>query len=145
MIIKKNVHDYIVNNVPDFNFESGGMLGADYKKIITSVQLDAGLHFQGMKICSYYPDTDMLNKCILEWSKKDITFSGIFHTHFSEVASFSAGDLKYIKEILLAMPEEIDTVYFPLLLMPERKLIPFKAQLVNEQVSITEDTLNMDD
>ena len=143
MIIIREVYDYIINNVPDSKFECGGILGLNSEKIAVSIQLDMGLHFRGMKICNYYPDVTMLNQCILEWSKKDIVFGGIFHTHFSEIASFSEGDLEYIKKILLAMPKGIDTIYFPIFLLPVKKLIPFKVNLLDEILEVNEDTLEI--
>lgn len=143
MYIKKNVYDYIINNVTRLNSESGGILGADSHGVVCAVMLDNGIEDKDIPHCCYYPNIDLLNNCIFEWSVKEIIFAGLFHTHFSDKGSFSDDDLKYINEIMNSLPSEIDHLFFPLLLLPHKEFISYKAIKRINNTEVIDDSINI--
>ena len=138
MRIFKEVYDYILSNVSNVPPEMGGILG-ERENIICDVQLDAGMN--NNKQCSYEPNVIFLNKVISKWEKDNIQFCGIFHTHFHGVASLSNGDIKYIEEIMDAMPDEIKFLYFPVVLPESRKMVIYIAFNSNKKVIIETDNI----
>lgn len=144
MKINKKTLDYIINNLPNEKYESGGLLGSDMLGNVVQVVLDRGLDITKQRSYSYYPDIQLFNKCIAEWSNSDICFAGIFHTHYSNTAVLSDADCRYIKEIFSVVPNEIKILYFPILLVPYKHFIPFSA-ILNEfgSVEIAGDNLDV--
>ena len=53
---------------------------------------------------------------------------GLYHIHFNDVKSLSAGDVRYINEIMYSMPAEIDKLYFPLVILPSKEMICYSAK-----------------
>lgn len=121
-------------SVPNHPPEVGGILGKDSNDIISEVYFDKGKN--NGKQCSYVPDTDILNQQILEWKRKNIAFAGIFHTHFFGVETLSEGDIKYINKIMLAMPKQVKYLWFPIVVLPQRKIIAYIAHRENTNVII---------
>ena len=52
---------------------------------------------------------------------------GMFHVHFGGTESLSEGDKEYIVRIMEVMPKKIGCLYFPVVVMPERKVVAYKA------------------
>lgn len=116
----------------DYFPESGGILGGT-NGIVSRYYLDEGTQ-DGPK-CSYSPNVELLNAVIDEWQNENIDFMGIYHTHFFGVESLSEGDIQYIKQIMQSMPDEITSLYFPILKYPEKQMISYIAK--NEKGNIT--------
>ena len=105
--------------------ETGGILGSSAGDVIDCIVFDSTSDSDCA--CSYSPDTDFLNSCIAEWLSRGIEFKGVFHTHFASVKTLSECDKTYITEIMNAMPEEIGSLYFPLYVLPDRRLVCHRA------------------
>ena len=118
--------------------EIGGMLGADRGGSICQVVVDRST---SNKRHTYAPNVDWLNHII--GSRRNWCFSGLFHTHLNNQSTLSVGDRTYIKEILMAMPSDIAYLYFPLYVLPQKKLYAFKAERVNGEIIITEESVNI--
>ena len=102
MNISSNVINYIISQVPNQKKESGGLLGFDNNRTIVRIELDCGL-VNGNDKYTYYPNIPLFNQIICEWAEIDISFAGIFHTHYSDKAVLSAADIYYIEKILLSL------------------------------------------
>lgn len=142
MDIYKEVYDYIIDSVPKTPPETGGILGAK-EKVICSVQLDNGISQN--KFCSYEPNTIFLNSVIEEWQNMKINFVGIFHTHFYGVESLSEGDKEYIKVVMESMSHYTSSLYFPIVLSDQNRIVCYKAIrqdtdicIINEKINIVE-------
>lgn len=120
MKIKFDAYQQILQQQQPLTPETGGILGGDGTTIFT-FEPDKGLPCG--KMCSYAPDVQHLNRVIREWECSGTEFMGIYHTHFHNVCTLSQGDKKYIESILLNMPPHIKKLFFPLVVMPERKMI----------------------
>lgn len=140
MKIEQVIYEQILRNQKVMPPETGGILGG-YKNIICANQFDEGV--QTERKCSYTPNTKMLNEIIRKWHKNNIIFMGIYHTHFFDVGTLSEGDKKYIKTILKSMPEIIEQLYFPLVIMPKRKMICYVAELKSGKLIIKKDELEI--
>ena len=113
--------------------ETGGILGGK-EDIVQCSFFDKGL--LGERICSYAPDTQLLNKVIKNWQLEEIDFMGIYHTHFWNVSTLSDSDRNYIKVIMKNMPSCVKTLYFPVVIMPEKKMAAYKAYARGEELVI---------
>lgn len=139
MYITKEVYAKIIGGIVDATYETGGILG-EVAGIVCHVELDMGLGQPGMNKCYYSPDTQKLNKCISMWQKHNINFCGIFHSHLGNNETLSEGDLRYIRKIMLAMPEQIKKLYFPLIVLPQNKMKLFAAVRYEQEIKIVEDS-----
>lgn len=139
MIIYKKVIEFIFSEVEDIVCESGGILGAT-GQVITNVEIDKGLH---RAKCSYEPDVNKLNSVIDMWRNQEIDFAGVFHTHFFGVSTLSDGDITYINLIMKAMPDDIDCLYFPIVLPESKQIIPYRAFKENSSIQIDLDILKI--
>ena len=61
--------------------------------------------------------------------------------HFGGTESLSEGDKEYIVRIMKVMPKKIGCLYFPVVVMPERKVVAYKAVRNNEKVVIKRDCI----
>lgn len=134
----REIFDEIVNVAIDAPPEIGGIIGGD-NNVVKTHYMDMGV--SSVKACSYTPNVSLLNGIISEWSVEGIQFMGIYHTHFFEVRTLSEGDIRYIRNILLAMPDEIDSLYFPLVVFPSRTMVCFKAIKKLDSMEICNDNL----
>lgn len=134
----REIFDEIVNVAIDAPPEIGGIIGGD-NNVVKTHYMDMGV--SSLKACSYTPNVSLLNGIISEWSVEGIQFMGIYHTHFFEVRSLSEGDIRYIRNILLGMPDEIDSLYFPLVVFPSRTMVCFKAIKKLDSIEICNDNL----
>lgn len=122
MVIKKSVLNQIYSFIElNADKESGGLLGKK-EDIITNVILDFGLSNHR---CTYEPNIDLFNNTIVTWQLQGIDFAGIYHTHFFGISTLSPEDIAYAKEILLSMPNNINQLYFPIVLPEDMKIIPY--------------------
>lgn len=140
MIINKEILDYILHKVSKIPPEMGGILGSK-NKIICQVELDKGI--ENNLLCNYVPDVDKLNRIIEKWQQADVLFEGIFHTHFYGVRTLSDGDKKYINVILNAMPENLDGLYFPIVLPETKQMIVYLAKRSEGKIEITEEMMEI--
>jgi hypothetical protein len=140
MRIKKNVIDTISVSVAGLPYETGGILGSHDKIVIDEVVMDVW-ESSNAKPCAYSPHVYFLNQNIDLWQKSGISFMGMFHTHFVGVETLSCGDIKYIKAIMNAMPQRVGFLYFPIFVLPNEKLICYKAERVDGTVCIQRDEL----
>lgn len=124
MRICRSVFDEIINIMIETPPEIGGIIGGD-GEIVKNHYLDVGVNSD--RACSYTPNVSLLNTIISEWATEGIQFMGVYHTHFFDVQTLSDGDIRYINRILLSMPKEIDFLYFPLIVLPSRTMVCFKA------------------
>ncbi len=138
MKISKESFLFIKNNLDNLNFECGGILGSSGNEIMDNVILDE-ISDSITRRCSYSPNVDFLNSCILQWQSENIRFLGMFHTHFVGVKTLSDADKKYIELIMSAMPDEIEYLYFPVFVLPDRKLCGYVAKKCFNEVRILPD------
>ena len=143
MKIKRTVLEKINAAVPDTPPETGGILGSSDGNVIDRLIMDYPSEIPE-RLCSYSPNTDFLNSCISDWQESNISFIGIFHTHFVGVKTLSHGDKKYINTIMAAMPDTIEYLYFPVFVLPERILVCYKAQRVYNEVEISSEELEIE-
>lgn len=127
MEVLNSIYKIIIENVHDHMPETGGMLGGQ-DGIITKVVFDGGKD-DDFRRCHYTPDVVMLNSCLLEWSKSGIEFYGLFHTHFYGVSSLSKGDAVYIKKILKAMSQSKKELFFPIVVLLDKKIVSYRCYL----------------
>ena len=57
------------------------------------------------------------------------------------VESLSPGDKLYIGQILEAMPEEITCLYFPVVKMPEREMVVYRASNDHGKIKIEKEPI----
>lgn len=137
MKMVKSVYKKILENVPTHMPETGGMLGGQ-DGTVTKVVFDDGKD-DDFRRCHYTPNVTMLNSCLVEWSESGIEFYGLFHTHFYGVSSLSKGDEIYIKKILEAMPKSKKELFFPIIVLPDKKIISYRCCLDGSNLVVAED------
>ena len=123
-----------LRQLPDGPPESGGR-----DQTVTDIVLDKGRI--GGRPCSYTPDVAFLNREIKRWAEKGLRFMGVFHVHFGGAEALSEGDRNYIARIMDAMPEGYDRLYFPVVVMPERRVVAYQAVRTNEKIEIKRDEI----
>lgn len=139
MVVKsESVMGEILKKLPCEPPEIGGILGGK-NGVVTCHVLDYGK--TGGSPCSYTPNIAYLNRKIEEWFKDGIEFMGIFHVHFGGAESLSPGDKLYIGQILEAMPEEINCLYFPVVKMPEREMVVYRASNDHGKIKIEKEPI----
>lgn len=132
MIQIKNEVYIKLASIPVMEYEIGGIIG-EKNNIICEVCFDKTRPNYRMGI--YKANTEYLNKKIEEWQNNSINFCGIFHTHTDKSKSLSKGDIETIKAIMKDLPNDIDKLYFPLIL-PKDKLYLYSAKIKNNTVKI---------
>lgn len=133
LLIKKDILNSLNEQISNRPPESGGILGSS-GNVITEIAFDKPNNNQHP--CSYCPNVEYLNSIIHKWSEQKIEFAGIFHTHFADVTTLSSGDKRYIKKILLAMPDGTECLYFPVYALPSRALIMYHACIKEDKLKI---------
>lgn len=133
MLINNNVYKEIISNQREIPPETGGILGGTKGRITIAVH-DIGI--QSEKKCSYTPNVEKMNQIIAEWKEKNIDFMGIYHSHFFGVDTLSEGDRKYIECIMKSMPKSINILYFPIIVMPQKVMVCYRAILNEERFTI---------
>lgn len=140
MTIKEDIFHAIISSPEENPPETGGALGGR-NGIVTHAYFDKGQ--EGVCPCSYTPNVEKINSVISRWAEEEIDFMGMFHTHFFGVKTMSDGDKRYIYQIMEAISETVDELYFPIVVMPERKLIVYKAICCEEMTAIIPDELKI--
>lgn len=136
---KKKAYDKLINcaKVPP---ETGGIvMGNDL--IIDTIIFDLNIkekRYAGV----YIPNVVFLNETIAQLNRKGKNFYGIFHTHADNWKTLSAGDEKYIKNIMNAMPAEIKTLYFPLV-FPKTSVKLYRAEKKNNDIYFLEEKIEI--
>lgn len=139
MKIKKRVYDALIHSCPDSPYEIGGVIGtAD--GVIGRFAFDNQENEYG----KYRPNTDYLNSIISEWYKENISFCGIFHSHYPSGDSLSKSDLEYIDIIMFALRNFCPILYFPIII-PNQKIVLHRAVIADlKLVTETEDLIIID-
>lgn len=114
--------------------EAGGILGSRNGCICAFVY-DPGT--PDMSRNCYTPNVDFLNQVIDQWQEQGITFCGIVHSHPSGHSKLSKPDLSYIQIILDYMPEQIQELFFPIII-PGEGIFPYLARY---GCAVTEDRI----
>lgn len=140
MKIKLSTYKMLLADMPKEPPEAGGILGGE-NGVVFEFYTDKGHPTE--KICGYAPDVKSLNAIILDWQNKEIDFMGMFHTHFWGVESLSEGDTNYIIKIMQAMPKSIFRLYFPIIVMPEMKIVPYIAERNGDDIVISRQELQI--
>ena len=140
MKIASNLYQLILHKTSLPPPETGGILGGQ-NGIITNCCFDNG-QCALTSPARYQPDTDFLNQVIQEWKTCGIQFYGLFHSHYSHDTRLSLGDKRYITKIMLAMPSEVPTLYFPLIL-PRADMISYQANRSGSAVRIVCDKIEL--
>lgn len=108
MKISKTAYQFLLE-LPTPPPETGGILGGTTVSVDHIIVDTRGNHSEG----KYAPNVDFLNRCIWEWGNQGISFLGFFHTHAQNWKGLSLADREYIQAVMLCMPKEIDTLFFP--------------------------------
>jgi len=144
MIICQNVFSIIINISRLNTVEIGGIIGGKMckkKEIISRFSFDN--YCQPNKSEYYVPDTKNLSKIITHWQERGTTFYGVFHSRLDTSKELSSADKEYIKNIMLAMPDEVDHLYFLLVLPKCEKIIAFKAIKHDNYFNIIKDDIEI--
>lgn len=136
--IVKEVTGAMLANMPSAPPEIGGIFGGS-DECVTEFFLDRGKMTN--KGCGYVPDTERLNAVISDWEKRQVNLLGIFHTHFISVETLSVGDISYIERIMKSMPQRVRVLYFPIIVLPEKHIVPYIAKREGSNVLISRQEL----
>lgn len=140
MKIEWKTYNEIISQSNEKPPEMGGVLGKQ-NGVICRFQLDYG---NGSECrCSYSPQVSVLNDTIENWQKEGIEFAGMFHTHFFGVSSLSKGDVEYISKIMKTMPSQISELVFPIIVMPNKEMVSYKAEISNGEIIISKDKIQI--
>lgn len=140
MKITGQTYSLILSCVPKVPPETGGILGGK-NQIISHCVFDRGSDdSNGYDI--YAPNTKLLNRTILQWAETNIEFYGIFHSHFSDGSLLSNGDKRYITKIMLVMPQQISSLYFPVV-FPQESMIVYRADRQGYEVHIASEQIEI--
>lgn len=142
MQITKEAFAIIKEGVGTPAYEIGGIIGSSDGEVIDKVIMD-NIEAPPQKACSYRPNTEYLNKQIARWQDDGIEFRGVFHSHFAEVKTLSNGDIKYINEIIMAMPDSVKYLYFPLYVLPSGKLVGYRAEIARGETIIGKEEITV--
>lgn len=91
----------------------------------------------------YEPDVETLNRVIAAWEEQNIQWIGLVHSHLSGQTSLSTSDKHYIRSVFTALPEQVEHLYFPIVLPGEGYIIPFIAKRNGEDVRIRRDEIQI--
>ena len=143
MIVTKEVFGGMMSlqRVPP---ESGGILGTSDGVVIDFLTEDMSNRVKTGEILSntYVPDTIFLNGEIERWHDGGIEFCGIYHTHPPGCRTLSLEDITYAERILCTMPQEKQTLLFPLV-FPGEKIKCYRASNRHGSIAISEETIQI--
>ena len=109
MEISKETFSEIIRNVGNSACETGGILGSKDLKHITHFCFDKYGYSTDV---SYTPNVEYINAVLDNWTKEQIYFIGIVHSH-ADNASPSCVDIAYAREILKTLPH-LEKFYIPI-------------------------------
>lgn len=142
MKISREIYQKLIFSMPEKPPEIGGIIGGK-NGVITHFHIDRGISDTYCCKCSYRPDVVWLNSCIHEWENNSIEFYGIFHCHYGGAESLSAGDISYIKQIMEEMPKRVTKLYFPIIVLPERKIIFYYCSFENKIMNMGKENITI--
>ena len=142
MVIKRTLYDFLVNSCVTAPPEMGGILGMT-GGVVTALHMDFYNTIEKTRAI-YEPNTSLLNHQIALWRKNNIIFAGIFHTHPFKQPTLSEGDNQYIKQIMGAMPQTVNSLFFPIII-PKNKIYSYYAErdLATKEIVIYADTIKL--
>ncbi len=140
MRIEKRTYNSIIRDAQRFEFETGGIIGSTVD-IIDKYAFDEGILSKCG--CTYVPNVDKINSIIESWQLSGIRFQGIYHTHFGGADSLSDADIEYIKSIMEAMPDFVNILNFPVILIPEGMMVNYTVSLNRNNLSIDKDFIQI--
>ena len=139
MTIYKEIYDLIADTAQRAcDHEIGAVLGADRSDDICEAVFD---RIEDIKQYMYTPNVEYLNEVIERWQRW--RFAGIVHSHLNNQCTLSSADKAYIEDIMMAMPSDVDYLYFPVYVMPENKLYGYKAERLLNRVIIFEEPVTI--
>ena len=95
--IEDDIFSSICNTLKRFQFETGGIIGANEHGVISVFQFD---DIKKPRYYEYYPNINFLNKIINEeWQSNKITFAGFVHSHLHN-SEISKQDIEYARQII---------------------------------------------
>ena len=137
MVISYSLKRQLDSNISLFPPETGGILGCRGDDgVIAHIVFDDGVKPDSL-LCEYKPNTQFLNTCIDKWFNYGIQFVGMFHTHLYDVKALSNGDIEYIRHIMRSLPPGLNSLYFPLYVLPCRELVGYRAYISDGNIKIT--------
>lgn len=139
MKIQQSLYQEIISCFSPAPPEAGGIIGMK-DGTICAFCFDEGI--PNLDRASYIPDVEQLNEIIEQWQREGIRFCGIVHSHPFGQDSLSSGDLDYIQRILHAVPQQIDSLYFPVVVF-EEGFYAFSAALEDGAVCINPENVQL--
>ena len=91
----------------------------------------------------YVPDIETLNQVILRWENRGIRFAGLVHSHLAGQSTLSTSDTAYIRSVFDLLPEQIETLFFPIVIPAEGKIAAFAAKRHGKDVIIQPDEIHI--
>lgn len=140
MHILKNLYDEISSKYVIPPPEQGGILGIK-NGIVCEYYHDASSNITNCAV--YEPDVEVLNKKIEEWGDGDINFGGIVHSHLIGQAELSLDDKEYIKLLFNSLPDQINSLYFPIIIPETKDFISFVAERSKNGITIRPDEIHI--
>lgn len=104
--------ELLISATPEPPPETGGVLGERNGIVLEFCLDDAEARTDR---CAYVPNVDHLHRVIDLWTKKEIRFAGMFHSHPYPQTGLSVADKEYIRKIMEAMPDSVSELYFPVI------------------------------
>lgn len=138
MKIKHKTYKEILSHYTSVPPECGGILGKKEDLIVDYIHDNT---HPILNRAIYAPDTELLNRCIEEWSEKNIEFCGFVHSHPDGQNILSSGDMEYIK-LLYEVNPQLKNTYFPLILNG-RELKVYSAERNGDGISVKPDSLEI--
>ena len=119
----QSAHASMMQSLLERPSEAGGLLlGPIGTNEITAFYFDAHAECSGAR---YTPDHVTLNKLLREvWIPSGIDFKGFAHSHPPCCAWLSAGDMRYIKRLLIKN-DDMEVFAAPIVLPTEFQVCPF--------------------
>jgi hypothetical protein len=138
MRISCSAFNYLMK-IEDLGIEQGFLLGCE-NGMITEIS-KAENYAETYDKYSFTPDIIKCNRQISAWLENDIIFSGILHTHCCNVDYLSEYDKEYIRKVFKSMPDDITTLYFPILVFPDKRIISYYSKRYYDEVIIVGDNI----
>jgi proteasome lid subunit RPN8/RPN11 len=125
--LTRDVYDEIARTIGNMRAERGGALGRhEDDDVVRYFRFDETARNTG---ATYSPDHEALNKMFKsDWNPRGIRLAGFVHSHPSQFARPSFGDLEYARRILAAIPD-MPHLFLPIVLTnPDTgnfRIVPF--------------------
>lgn len=112
MNIYFSTYKKILNSYSQVPPESGGIIGSKNGIVCEYIHDYSN---QSTEIAEYVPNVEFLNKQICFWTKANISFAGIVHSHLSGQETLSSKDLQYI-DAILSSNKQLNSFYCPIII-----------------------------